>query len=159
MGDVSDQSGRRHRWLIRKPKKRHSLELEVSSEKDPRPYKYVLEGDRPLLPRQRFYSSHLDAKDITFQQATFTLRYIVQHRLQEKQLDESEKEKRESEKRRQLELQHDIINRPRRLIPVEPILSPFEIEGRRFPGEGPLSPQLPFEKSKAKSKSENVRPH
>ena len=126
LGDVSDQSGRRHRWLIRKPKKRHSLELEVSSEKDPRPYKYVLEGDRPLLPRQRFYSSHLNAKDITFQQATFTLRYIVQHRLQEKQLEESEKKKRESEKRRQLELQHDVINRPRRLIPVEPILSPFE---------------------------------
>ena len=137
MGDVSDQSGRRHRWLIRKPKKRHSLELEVSSEKDPRPYKQVLEGDRPLLPRQRFYSSHLDAKDITFQQASFTLRYIVQHRLQEKQLEELEKEKRESEKRRQLELQHDVINRPRRLIPVEPILSPFETL------ENPLIPKDP----------------
>ena len=137
LGDVSDQSGRRHRWLIRKPKKRHSLELEVSSEKDPRPYKYVLEGDRPLLLRQRFYSSHLDAKDITFQQAIFTLRYIVQHRLQEKQLEESEKKKRESEKRRQLELQHDVINRPRRLIPVEPILSPFETL------ENPLIPKGP----------------
>ena len=137
LGEVSDQSGRRHRWLIRKPKKRHSLELEVSSEKDPRPYKYVLEGDRPLLPRQRFYSSHLDAKDITFQQAIFTLRYIVQHRLQEKQLEESEKKKRESEKRRQLELQHDVINRPRRLIPVEPILSPFETL------ENPLIPKDP----------------
>ena len=54
LGDVSDQSGRRHRWLIRKPKRRHSLELEVSGEKDPRPYKYVLEGDRPLLPRKDF---------------------------------------------------------------------------------------------------------
>ena len=137
LGDVSDQSGRRHRWLIRKPKKRHSLELEVSSEKDPRPYKYVLEGDRPLLPRQRFYSSHLDTKDITFQQATFTLRYIVQHRLQEKELEESEKKKRESEKRRQLESQHDVINRPRRLIPVEPILSPFETL------ENPLIPKDP----------------
>ena len=137
LGDVSDQSGRRHRWLIRKPKKRHSLELEVSSEKDPRPYKYVLEGDRPLLPRQRFYSSHFDAKEITFQQATFTLGYIVQQRLQEKQLEELEKEKRESEKRRQLELQHDIINRPRRLIPVKPILSPFETL------ENPLIPKDP----------------
>ena len=137
LGDVSDQSGRRHRWLIRKPKRRHSLELEVSSDKDPRPYKYVLEGDRPLLPRQRFYSSHLDAKDITFQQVTFTLGYIVQQRLQEKQLEELEKEKRESEKRRQLELQHDVINRPRRLIPVEPILSPFETL------ENPLIPKDP----------------
>ena len=137
LGDVSDQSGRRHRWLIRKPKRRHSLELEVSSEKDPRPYRYVLEGDRPLLPRQRFYSSHLDTKDITFQQATFTLRYIVQHRLQEKQLEELVKERRESEKRRQSELQQDVINRPRRLIPVEPILSPFETL------ENPLIPKDP----------------
>ena len=130
LGDVSDQSGRGHQWLIRKPKRRHSVELELLDKKDPRPYKYVLERDRPLLPRQRFYSSHLDAKDITFQQATLTLRYIVQQRLQEKQLEELEKEKRESEKRRQLELQHDVINRPRRLIPVEPILSPFETLGK-----------------------------
>ena len=42
LGDVSDQSGRRHRWLIRKPKRRHSVELELLDEKDPRPYKYVL---------------------------------------------------------------------------------------------------------------------
>ena len=28
LGDVSDQSGRRHRWLIRKPKRRHSVELD-----------------------------------------------------------------------------------------------------------------------------------
>ena len=54
LGDVSDQSGRRHRWLIRKPKRRHSVELELLDEKDPRPYRYVLEGDRSLFPRQRF---------------------------------------------------------------------------------------------------------
>ena len=166
MGDVLDQSGRRHRWLIRKPKRRHSLELEVSSDKDPRSYQYESKRDKPLLPRQRFYSSHLDAKDITFQQATFTLRYIVQQRLQEKQLEELEKEKRESKKRRQLEVQHDIINRPRRLIPVEPILSPFEIEGEKVPGEDPFIPQWPFEKSETKSKTlenplipKNPRPH
>ena len=153
LGDVSDQSGRRHRWLIRKPKRRHSVELELLNEKDPRPYKYVLEGDRPLFSRQRFYSSHSDAGDITFQQATYTLRYIVQQRLQEKQQEKTEKEKRESEKRRQIEVQHDIINRPRRLIPVEPILSPFELEGRKVPGEDPLIPQLPFENLKSKSKT------
>ena len=147
LGDVSDQSGRRHRWLIRKPKRRHSVELELLDEKDPRPYKYVLEGYRPLFTRHRFYSSHLDARDIIFQQATFTLRYIVQQRLQDKQLEELEQEKRENEKRRQIEVPHDIINRPRRLIPVEPILSPFEIEGRKVPGEGPLVLQLPFDKS------------
>ena len=83
LGDASNQSRKRHRWLIRKPKRRHSVELELLDEEDPRPYKYVLEGDRPLFPRQRFYSSHLDARDITFQQANFTLRYIVQQRLQE----------------------------------------------------------------------------
>ena len=140
LGDVSDQSGRRHRWLIRKPKRRHSFELDLLDEKDPRPYKYVLKGDRPLFPRQRFYSSHLDARDITFQQANFTLRYIVQQRLQEKQQEELEREKMESKKRRQVEVPHDIINRPRRLTPVEPILSPFEIEGRKVPGEDPLVP-------------------
>ena len=153
LGDVLDQSGRKHRWLIGRPKRRHSVELELLDEKDPRPYKYVLEGDRPLLPRQRFYSSHLDAKDITFQQVTYTLRYIVQQRLKEKQQEETEKEKRESKKRRQIEVPHDIINRPRRLIPVEPILSPFELEGRKVPGEDPLIPQLPLEKSKVKSKT------
>ena len=30
---------------------------------------------------------------------------------------------------------------------------------RRFPGEDPLSPQLPYEKPKVKSKSKNLRPH
>ena len=90
----------------------------------------------------------------------------MQQRLQEKELEELEKEKKESEKRRQLEVQHDIINRPRRLIPVEPILSPFEIEGKKVPGEDPFIPQLPFEKSKTKSKTlenplipKNPRPH
>ena len=113
----------------------------------------MLEGDRPLFPRQRFYSSHLDARDITFQQANFTLRYIVQQIIQEKQQEETEREKRESKKGRQIEVPHDIINRPRRLIPVEPILSPSELEGRKVPGEDPLIPQLPFEKSKSKSKT------
>ena len=148
LGDVSDQGGRRHRWLIRKPKRRHSVELVLLDEKDPRPYKYVLKGDRPLFPRQRYYSSYLDAREITFQQADFTLRYIVQQRLQEKQQEELERKERESKKRRQVGAPHYIINRPRRLMPVEPILSPFEIEGRRVPGEDPLVPHLPFGKPK-----------
>ena len=52
-----------------------------------------------------------------------------------------------------MEVPHDIINRPRRLIPVEPVLSPFEIEGRRVLEEDPLIPQLPFETSKANPKA------
>ena len=82
-----------------------------------------------------------------------TLRYIVQQRLQEIQQEELEKEKTASKERRQVEIPHDIINRPRRLIPVEPVLSPFEIEGRRVPEENPLIPQLPFEKSKSNPKA------
>ena len=108
----------------------------------------MLKGDRPLFPRQRFYSSHLDARDITFHQANFTLRYIVQQRLQEKQQEELERKK-----RRHVEVPHDIVNRPRRLIPVEPILSPFEIEGRKVPGEDPLIPQLPL-----KNQNQTLKP-
>ena len=109
----------------------------------------MLKGNRPLVPRQRVYSSHIDARDITFQQANFTLRYIVQQRLQEKQQEELEREKRKSKRRRHVEIPHDIIDTPRRLIPVEPILSPFEIEGRKVPGEDPLVLQLHFEESKS----------
>ena len=140
--------------MIRKPKRRHSFED-------------VLKRDRQLVPRPRYYSRQLDAREVSFKQVDYILRYLVQQRINEReQLEESEKERRESEKRRQLEVQHDNIDRPRRLIPVEPILSPFEIEGKRFPGENPFNPQLPFEKSKAKSKTlenplipENLRPH
>ena len=146
-GEDLAQSEKRHRWLIRKPKRRHSFED-------------VLERDRQLVPRPRYYSRQLDAREVSFKQVDYILRYLVQQRNNEReQLEESEKERRENEKRRQFEVQHDKIDRPRRLIPVEPILSPFEIEGRRFPGEDPLSPQLPSEKSKAKSKSENLKPH
>ena len=141
------QNEKRHRWLIRKPKRRYSFED-------------VLVRDRQLVPRPRYYSRQLDAREVSFKQVDYILRYLVQQRNNEReQLDESEKKKRETEKRRQFEIQHDKIDRPRRLIPVEPILSPFEIEERRFPGENPLSPQLSFKKSRTKFKSENLRPH
>ena len=77
----------------------------------------------------------------------------MQQRLQEIQQEELEKEKRESKERRQIEIPHDIINKPRRLIPVEPVLSSFKIEGRNVPGEDPLIPQIPFEKSKSNPKA------
>ena len=53
-GDIPNKSKRRHRWLIRKHKRRHSVELVILDEKDQRPYKCVLKKDRPLLPRPRF---------------------------------------------------------------------------------------------------------
>ena len=98
LGDTSDKSDKRHRWLTRKPRKRHSVELTILDEKDPRPHKCVLGEDRPLLPRPRFPSRHLDARTISFQQADFILRYIVQQRNQEKQQEDLEREKRESAK-------------------------------------------------------------
>ena len=113
----------------------------------------MLKGDRPLVPGQRVYSSHIDARDITFQQANFTLRCIVQQRLQEKQQEELERKKKESKRRRQVEIPHVIIDRPRRLIPVEPILSPFEIERRKVPGEDPLVLQLPL-----KNQNQTLKP-
>ena len=152
-GEDLAQSEKRHRWLIRKPKRRHSSED-------------VLKRDRQLVPRPRYYSRQLDAREVSFKQVDYILKYLVQQRINEREQERLEKEKRKSEKRRQLEVQHDIINRPRRLIPVEPILSPFEIKGKKDPGEDPFIPQLPFEKSKAKSNTlenplipKNPRPH
>ena len=40
---------KRHRWLTRKPKRRHSVELKILDGQDKRPYKYVLQGERDLL--------------------------------------------------------------------------------------------------------------
>ena len=139
-GEKLAQSEKRHRWLNRKPKRRHSVED-------------VLKRDRHLVPRPRYYSRQLDAREVSFKQVDYILRYLVQQRINERERDELEKEKRERGKGRQLEVQHDIINRPRRLIPVEPILSPFEIEGEKVPGEDPFIPHLPFEKAKTKSKT------
>ena len=53
--DASDKDKKRHRCLTRKPKRRHSVELETLDEQDKRPYKYVFR-ERDLLPRPRFYS-------------------------------------------------------------------------------------------------------
>ena len=37
--DTSDKDKKRHRWLNRKPERRHSVELEALDEQDQRPYK------------------------------------------------------------------------------------------------------------------------
>ena len=62
--DASNKDKKRHRWLTRKPKRRHSVELEILDGQDKRPYKYVLEGERDLLSRPRFYSRCPDANSI-----------------------------------------------------------------------------------------------
>ena len=98
-------------------------------------YKYVLEGGRDLLPRSRFYSRYPDASSISLEYVEFILRHIVQQRHQK-----LEKEKMESERRRQSELPIDITDKPKRLIPGDPIISPFDSGEDKVPGEGTYRP-------------------
>ena len=141
--DTLDKDKKRHRWLTRKPKRRHSVELEILDGQDKRPYKYVLERERDLLPRPRFYSRCPDASSISPGYAEFILRHIVQQRHQELEQEKVEREKRESERRRQSELPTDITDKPKRLIPVDPIISPFDSGEDKVPGEGIYVPYRP----------------
>ena len=81
--DVTDKDRKRYRWLTRKPKRRHSDGLGILDGQNERPYKYVLEGERNLLPRPRFYSRCPEASSISLEYVDFILRYIVQQRYQE----------------------------------------------------------------------------
>ena len=83
MADTSDKSKKRHRWLNRKPERRHSVDTEALDEQDHRPFKYVLKRERSLLPRPGFHSKCPDAKGIFLEYADFILRYIVQQRYHE----------------------------------------------------------------------------
>ena len=141
--DASDKDKKRYRWLTRKPKRRYSVELEILDEQDKRPYKYVLERERDLLPRPRFYSRCPDASSISPEYAEFILRHIAQQRHQELEEEKIEREKRESERRRQSELPIDITDKPKRLIPVDPIISPFDSGEDKVPGEGTYVPYRP----------------
>ena len=143
--DASDKDKKRHRWLTRKPKRRHSVELEILDGQDKRSYKYVLEGERDLLSRPRFYSRCPDASSISPEHAEFILRHIVQQRHQELEQEKVEREKRESERGRQSELPIDITDKPKRLIPVDPIISPFDSGEDKVPGEGTCIPYRPTE--------------
>ena len=96
----------------------------------------MLEGERELLPRPRFYSRCLDASSVSLEYVDFILRHLVQQRHQELQQEKLEKEREESERRRQSELPIDIRNKPKRLIPVDPIISPFDSGKDKVPGEG-----------------------
>ena len=131
--------------MSRKPERRHSVELEALEEQDQRPFKYVLKRERTLIPRPRFYSKCPDAKGISPEHAEFILRHIVQQRHQELLQEELEREKRESERRRQSELSPDITGKPKRLIPVDPIISPFDSGEDKVPGEETYIPYRPPE--------------
>ena len=54
-----------------------------------------------------------------------------------------ERERRESERRRQSEPTIDITDKPKRLIPVDPIISPFDSGEDKVPGEGTYIPYIP----------------
>ena len=73
------------------------------------------------------------------------MRHIVQQRHQELEQEKVEREKRESERRRQSELPADIPDKPKRLIPVDPIISSFDSGEDKVPGEGKFVPYRPTE--------------
>ena len=73
------------------------------------------------------------------------MRHIVHQRHQELEQEKMERGKRESERRKQSELPIDIAHRPKRLIPVDPILSPFDSGEDKVPGEGTCIPYRPTE--------------
>ena len=138
--DVTDKDKKRHRWLTRKPKRRHSDGLGILDGQNEIPYKYVLEGERDLLPRPRFYSRCSETSSISLEYVEFILRHLVQQRNQELEQEKLEKEKEESERRRQSELPIDIRDKPKRFIPVDPIISPFDSGQDKVPGEGAYRP-------------------
>ena len=142
-GQATDTSGsnkKRHRWLTRKPKRRHSDGLGILDGQNEIPYKYVLEGERDLLPRPRFYSRCPETSSVSLEYVDFVLRHLVQQRNQELEQEKLEKEKEESERRRQSELPIDIRDKPKRLIPVDPIISPFDSGEDKVLGEGAYRP-------------------
>ena len=143
--DTSDKHKKRYRWLRRKPKRRHSVKLEALDEQYQRPYKYVLKRERDLFPRPRFYSKCPDARGISPAHVEFILRHIVQQIHQELEEGKAKREKRESERRRQSELPTDIPGKPKRLIPVDPIISPFDSGEDKVSGEQTYIPHKPPE--------------
>ena len=112
----------------------------------------MLKRERSLLPRPRFCSRCPDASSISLEYVEFILRHIVKQRHQELEQEKLEKEKEESERRRHSELPIDIKDKPKRLIPVDPIISPFDSGEDKVPGEGtyrhtdhPFSPDTGLE--------------
>ena len=116
---------KRDRWLNQKPERRHSVDLEELVKQDSRPSRYVLREARTLLPRPKFYSNYPDAKRISIEYVGFILQHIVQQRRREQE-ENLECEQRESEIRRKSELPTDLTSKSRRVIPVDPIISPFD---------------------------------
>ena len=140
LADISGKSKKRHGWLTRKPERRYSVGLEALDEQDHRPYKYVLRRIRPLFPRPKFHSKCPSAEGFSLEYVEFILQHLVLQRLREKEEEKLEHEKRESEIRRQSEHPTDLTDKLRRVIPVDPITSPFGSGENKTPGEDILVP-------------------
>ena len=120
---TSNENKRRHRWLLRKPEHRHSIEIA----------ELEIQVFRPHRPK--FYSRCPDAKGVSFEYVGFILQHIVEQQQREWDKENLECEKKESEVRRQSELPADLINKPQRVILVDPIISPFDSGEDKVPRE------------------------
>ena len=69
----------------------------------------------------------------------FLLNHIIQQRLREQAEEKLEQEMRESKIRRKSEPPTDLTGKPRRIMPVDPKFSPFDIEEDKglIPGDPP----------------------
>ena len=110
----------------------------------------MLRRTRPLFPRPKFHSKCSSAKGISLEYAGFILQHIVLQRLREKEEEKLEYDKRESEIRRQSEIPTDLTDKLRRVIPVDPIISPFDSgedktprEDINIPSWSPEHPSIP----------------
>ena len=79
-----------------------------------------------MFPRPKFYSKCPNAEGVSLEYVGFILQHIIQQRLKEQEEEDLEHEKRENEIRRQSELPTDLTRKSRRVIPVDPIISPFD---------------------------------
>ena len=79
-----------------------------------------------MFPRPKFYSKCPNAEGVLLEYAGFILQHIIWQRLREQEEEDLEHEKRESEIRRQSELPTDLTRKSRRVIPVDPLISPFD---------------------------------
>ena len=140
IANTSSKCGRGPRWLDNKPERRHSVELEALDKQDHRPYRYVLRRERPLFPRPKFYSKCPNTEGVSLEYVEFILQHIVLQRLREKEEGNLECEKRKSEIRRQSELPTDLTGKPRRVIQVDPIISPFDSGEDKTPEEDTYIP-------------------
>ena len=84
----------------------------------------MLRRARSLLPQPRFHSKYPDTKGVSFEYVGFILQHIVQQ--QQREQDE--------------ELPVDLTNKPHRVIPVDPFISPFDSGENKVPREDPPIP-------------------